>query len=175
VDQPLSPLALALGAEASFVARTSDNDVKHMTEIFTAAAAHKGSALIEVMQNCVIFADKVHEPYYGRQTKQDNLVYLQDGKPLRFGKELEKGLALDAKDNPADAEVITHDVKEPSGSLAFQLARMTHPKHPVPVGIFRQIERPTYTEGVRAQMEATKAKAQPDLGKLFNSGSTWKV
>ncbi len=76
VDQPLSPLSLALGAEASFVARTSDNDVKHMTEVFAAAAAHKGTALIEVMQNCVIFADKVHEPYYGRQTKQDNLVYL---------------------------------------------------------------------------------------------------
>jgi 2-oxoglutarate ferredoxin oxidoreductase subunit beta len=180
VDQPLSPLALALGAEASFVARTSDNDVKHMTEVFAAAAAHKGSALIEVMQNCVIFADKVHEPYYGRATKQDNLLYLQDGKPLRFGKELEKGLvlnglSLESKENPSDAEVITHDVKEPSGALAFQLARMTHPKHPVPVGIFRQVERPTYTEGVRSQMEATKAKAQADLGKLFNSGSTWTV
>jgi 2-oxoglutarate ferredoxin oxidoreductase subunit beta len=181
VDQPLSPLSLALGAEASFVARTSDNDVKHMTEVFTAAAAHKGSALIEVMQNCVIFADKVHEPYYGRTTKQDNLVYLQDGKPLRFGKELEKGLVLnglklEARENPSDAEVLVHDSKESSGTLAFLLSRMAHPDYPVPVGVFRDVERPTYTESVRAQMEATKAKSPaPDLGKLFNSGSTWTV
>jgi len=180
VDQPLSPLALALGAEASFVARTSDNDVKHMTEVFAAAAAHKGSALIEVMQNCVIFADKVHEPYYGRATKQDNLLYLEHGKPLRYGKENEKGIVVDGfslttKENPADGEVVTHDVKDPSGALAFQLARFTHPQFPVPVGIFRDVERPSFHEAARGQMEAAKAKATADLDKLFNSGSTWKV
>jgi 2-oxoglutarate ferredoxin oxidoreductase subunit beta len=181
VDQPLSPLSLALGAEASFVARTSDNDVKHMTEVFTAAAAHKGSALIEVMQNCVIFADKVHEPYYGRTTKQDNLLYLEHGKPMRYGKELEKGLVMDgfklaAKDAPADAEVVVHDSQDSSGMLAFMLSRLAHPEAPVPVGVFRDVERPNYTDAVRAQMEATKAKSSaPDLGKLFNSGSTWTV
>ena len=181
VDQPLSPLSLALGAEASFVARTSDNDVKHMTEVFAAAAAHKGSALVEVMQNCVIFADKVHEPYYGRTAKQENLVYLENGKPLRYGKELEKGLVVnglkvEAKENPAEGEVLVHDTKDTSGTLAFMLSRLTHPDFPVPVGVFRDVERPNYTDAVRAQMEATKAKSPaPDLGKLFNSGSTWTV
>lgn len=180
VDQPLSPVSLALGAEASFVARTSDNDVKHMTEVFAAAAAHKGTALIEVMQNCVIFADKVHEPYYGRQTKQDNLLYLKDGEPLRFGKENDKGLVLDGlglavKENPADGEVVVHDVKDPSGTLPFLLSRFTHPDYPVPVGIFRQVERPTFHDAAKAQVDAAKAKTPADLGKLFNSGSTWTV
>jgi 2-oxoglutarate ferredoxin oxidoreductase subunit beta len=180
VDQPLSPLSLALGAEASFVARTSDNDVKHMGEVLAAAAAHKGSALVEVMQNCVIFADKVHDPYYGRQVKADNLVYLEHGKPLRFGKELEKGLVLngmkiESKTNPADSEVLVHDTKAADPTLAFALSRLTHPEHPVPVGVFRDVERPLFHEAAHAQVTAARAKAEPDLGKLFNSGSTWTV
>src|SRR3954467_15024519 len=95
VDLPLSPISMALGAEAGFVARTSDNDVKHMGEVFAAAAAYKGAALVEVLQNCVIFADKIHEPYYGRTARQDSLLYLKHGEPMRFGKELEKGLIMD--------------------------------------------------------------------------------
>ena len=180
VDQPLSPLSLALGAEASFVARTSDNDVKHMTEVFQAAAAHKGSALVEVLQNCVIFADDVHEPYYGRATKQDTLLYLKHGEPLRFGKEHEKGLVLnglhlEAKTNPADAEVLVHDEKESSGSLAFMLSRLAHPDYPVPVGVFRNVDRPVFHEAVKEQVEAARQKSPGDLKKLFNSGSTWTV
>jgi 2-oxoglutarate ferredoxin oxidoreductase subunit beta len=133
------------------------------------------------MQNCVIFADKVHEPYYGRASKQDNLVYLEHGKPLRYGKEQEKGLVLnglkvEARENPAESEVLVHDAQEPTGMLAFMLSRLSHPEYPVPVGVFRSVERPTYTDGVRAQMEATKQKSPAaDLGKLFNSGSTWTV
>ena len=90
VDLPLSPLSLAVGAEAGFVARTSHNGVKHMTEVFQAAAAYKGAAIIEVLQNCVIFADDVHAPYYGRDAKKDHLVYLKHGQPMRYGKEQEK-------------------------------------------------------------------------------------
>jgi 2-oxoglutarate ferredoxin oxidoreductase subunit beta len=180
VDQPLSPLSLALGAEAGFVARTSDNDVKHMTEVFAAAAAHKGSALVEVMQNCVIFADKVHDPYYGRQVKQDHLIYLEHGKPMRYGKELDKGLVLnglklEARTNPADDEVLVHDSKAPDSTLAYMLSRLAHPEHPVPVGVFRNIERPVFHEGAHAQVKAAQAKAPADLGRLFNSGSTWTV
>ncbi len=180
VDQPLSPLSVALGSEAGFVARTSDNDVKHMAEVFQAAAAYKGTAVVEVMQNCIIFADKVHDPYYGRTTKQDTLLYLKNGEPLLFGKELEKGLVLDkmqmkVKVNPAESEVIVHDEKDPSGALAFYLSRLTHPEFPVPVGVFRSVERPIYYEGVRAQIEAAQNQSAPNLEKLFNSGSTWTV
>ena len=180
VDNPLSPISLALGAEAGFVARTSDNDVKHMTEVFQAAAAYKGTALVEVMQNCVIFADKVHENYYGRTTRSDTLLYLKHGEPLRFGKELEKGLVLDkmqmkVKENPSEGEVIVHDEKDPSGALAFYLSKLTHPDYPVPVGVFRSLDRPIYGDGVKAQLEAAQKKSPPSLEKLFNSGSTWTV
>jgi 2-oxoglutarate ferredoxin oxidoreductase subunit beta len=171
---------VAVGAEAGFVARTSDNDVKHMAEVFAAAAAYKGAALVEVMQNCVIFADKVHEPYYGRASKQDTLLYLKHGEPMRFGKEMEKGLVLDkmqmkAKTNPADDEVLVHDEKDASGALAFYLSRLSHPEFPVPVGVFRNVERPDYYKAVKGQLDAAKEKSPPNLEKLFNSGSTWTV
>ncbi len=180
VDAPLSPISLALGAEAGFVARTSDNDVKHMTEVFQAAAAYRGTALVEVMQNCVIFADKVHENYYGRATRSDTLLYLKHGEALRFGKEQEKGLVLDkmqmqVKANATDSEVIVHDEKDPSGSLAFYLSRLNYPDFPVPVGVFRNVERPVYYDGVKTQLEAAQQKSPPSLEKLFNSGSTWVV
>ena len=173
-------VGLALGAEASFVARTSDNDVKHMTEVFQAAAAHKGSALVEVMQNCVIFADDGHEPYYGRNTKQDTLLYLKHGEPMRFGKEHEKGIVLNGlnmatKVNPSDGEVLVHDEKETSGNLAFMLSRFAYPDFPVPVGVFRSVQRPLFHEAARQQVDTAKQKTPPDLGKLFNSGSTWVV
>ncbi len=180
VDSPLSPLSLALGAEAGFVARTSDNDVKHMTEVFQAAAAYKGAAIIEVLQNCVIFADDVHEAYYGRDAKLDQLLYLKNGQPMRFGKEKEKGLVLDGltlatKTNPSDQEVYVHDEKEASGMLAYQLSRLTYPEHPVPVGVLRNIERPLFHKELRGQMENAQKKSPPNLGKLYASGSTWEV
>jgi 2-oxoglutarate ferredoxin oxidoreductase subunit beta len=180
VDMPLSPISIAVGAEAGFVARTSDNDVKHMTEVFAAAAAYKGAAVVEVMQNCVIFADKVHEPYYGRASKADTLLYLKHGEPMRYGKEMEKGLVLDrfrmaAKANPADGEVLVHDEKDTSGALAFYLSRLSHPEFPVPVGVFRNVERPDYFRAVKAQIDSAKEKSPPNLDKLFNSGSTWTV
>jgi len=180
VDQPLSPLSLALGAEAGFVARTSDNDVKHMTEVFQAAAAYKGSALVEVLQNCVIFADKVHDPYYGRIAKQDNLVYLKHGQPLRYGKELEKGLVLngfkmETRFHPEENEVLVHDEQEPTGSLAFHLSRLAFPDYPVPVGVFRNVARPVFHEGIHGQIQQAKSKGPADLEKLLNAGNSWIV
>ncbi len=180
VDTPLSPLSLALGAEAGFVARTSDNDVKHMSEVIRAAAAYRGAAVVEVLQNCVIFADDVHEPYYGRATKQDTLLYLSHGKPLRYGKEQEKGLVpkghgLEARLNPADEAVAVHDEKDPTGSWAFTLSRLTYPEFPVPVGVFRNVDRPLFHEAVRAQVDTARKNNPPNLEKLFNSGSTWVV
>ena len=180
VDLPLSPISVAVGAEAGFVARTSDNDVKHMAEVFAAAAAYKGAAVVEVLQNCVIFADKIHEPYYGRPSRQDTLLNLKHGQPLRFGKELEKGLVMDklqikVKENPSESEVLVHDEKESSGALAFYLSRLSHPEFPVPVGVFRNLERPSYFEAMKSQIDRAQTANPPNLGKLFNSGSTWVV
>jgi 2-oxoglutarate/2-oxoacid ferredoxin oxidoreductase subunit beta len=158
VDLPLSPISMAIGAEAGFVARTSDNDVKHMGEVFTAAAAYKGTALIEVLQNCIIFADKIHEPYYGRPTRPDTLLYLKHGEA-----------------NPSPDEILVHDEKETTGALGFHLSRLSHPEYPVPVGVFRNVERPSYIDAMRSQIDAAATKSPPSLAKLFNSGSTWAV
>jgi 2-oxoglutarate ferredoxin oxidoreductase subunit beta len=108
------------------------------------------------------------------------LLYLEHGKPMRYGKENEKGLALngfgvETRENPADADVLVHDTKESSGNLAYMLSRLTHPDFPVPVGVFRDVVRPTFHDAAKAQVDAAKAKTPADLGKLFNSGSTWKV
>ncbi|HEX2612894.1 MAG TPA: 2-oxoacid:ferredoxin oxidoreductase subunit beta, partial [Fibrobacteria bacterium] len=85
------------------------------------------------------------------------------------------GLKIDSKENPSDSEVLVHDAKATDPTLAFALSRLSHPDHPVPVGVFRDVERPLFHEAAHAQVKAARAKAEPDLGKLFNSGSTWTV
>jgi 2-oxoglutarate/2-oxoacid ferredoxin oxidoreductase subunit beta len=182
IDYPLNPVSIALAAEASFVARTSDNDPKHMTEVFAQAAAHKGSCFIEIMQNCVIFNDKVHDPYYGRTVKQENLLYLEDGKPLVYGAESEKGVGFDGgRLRIVDArssvtKVATHHVDDASGTLAFAYSRMTFPEYPVPVGVFRKVTRPTFDELLCEQIDSVRQKkGKGDLLELFFEGTTWNV
>ena len=182
IDYPLSPLALAASAGASFVARTADNDPKHMQSVFEAAANHKGTAVIEILQNCVIFNDKVHEDYYGRQQRQDHMVYLADGKRMVYGKDLDKGLRL----NGLTVETV-ENIEGEAGSLwvhdtkadmnaSFLLANLAHPEHPIPVGVFRDVERPTYSELLDQQHEDVIAKqGKGKLEDLFHSGTTWEV
>ncbi len=182
IDYPLSPLALATSAGASFVARTSDNDPKHMQKVFEEAAKHKGTCVIEIMQNCVIFNDKVHEPYYGRGVRNDNLVYLEDGEPMVYGKELDKGfkingLGFELVDGVSGSEetLWKHDAKAESTS-SFLLSNLSHPEYPIPVGVFRNVERPTYSVLLDSQQEEVIAKqGRGTLEDLFNSGTTWEV
>src|SRR5690606_14454658 len=110
----------------------------------------------------------------------ETLVYLKHGEPLRYGKEMEKGLVMDkmsirTKENPDESELLVHDEKESSGALAFYLSRLSHPDYPVPVGVFRNVERPSYYQAMKSQIDAAKEKSAPNLEKLFNSGSTWTV
>ncbi len=180
IDHPLSPLSLALGAEATFIARTADNDVKHMTEVFRAAAAHKGTALVEVLQNCVVFADKVWDGAVSRTNRQDGMLYLKHGEPMRFGKELEKGITLNGltpviKTNADEKEILVHDEAEKTSALAYMLSRFQHPEFPIPVGILRCIDKPVYTEGLLAQINKAQEKGKGDIRKLLRSGGTWMM
>ncbi len=181
IDEPANPLRLALAAGATFVARTADNDMAHMTEVFRRAAAHKGSAFIEVLQNCVIFNDKVFEEYYGVKTRKDTLIYLHDGQPLLYGKTVERGLRLDgfsfsSVEASGEAKIHVHDEHESTGALANALAGLTHPDYPVPLGVFRQVERPAYHELMYEQVDAArKAYGEPDLAKLLKGPKTWTV
>jgi len=138
VEHPLRPLSLAIGAEATFVARTIDVDINHLTQTLTRAAAHKGTAFVEVYQNCIVFNDGVFEYATDKAVKSDNLLYLEHGKPMVFGKDRSKGIRL----NNLDPEVVNvgngisaddlliHDEKAEEPSLAYLLSRMVHPRFP---------------------------------------------
>ena len=184
VENPLRPLSLAIGAEATFVARTVDTDVNHLSEILRRAAAHKGSAFVEVYQNCKIFNDGVFEYATDKSIKADNTLHLEHGKPLIFGKDRNKGIRL----NGLDPEVVTlgsgisiddllsHDEKVDEPSLAYLLSRMVYPRFPECIGVFRCVERPTFEDQVNHQMdEAIKAKGRGSLESLFASDDTWTV
>lgn len=183
IDRPLAPVSVALAAGAGFVARTADNDVKHLMATFEAAAAFKGSAFIEVLQNCVIFNDGVHKDFYDPSVRKDSMVYLEDGQPLVYGSETRRGLFRDGfavkTDEVTDAnrgEVLVHDTKEATGTLAWTLSQFDHPAMPVPLGIFRSVERPAYHDLVDGQIEQALAKSGPgDLRKVLNAGVTWTV
>jgi 2-oxoglutarate ferredoxin oxidoreductase subunit beta len=181
IDNPLNPLKIALAAGATFVARTADNDMAHMTSVLERAANHKGSAFVEILQNCVIFNDKVYEDYYGVKTRKDTLMYLHDGEPMLYGKSTERGV-VHAEGSlktveAASAErskVIVHNEKDPN--LATLLTSLQYPENPVPMGVFRAVEQPVYHEMMMAQVDMAKKQfGEPDLEKLVRGPKTWKV
>jgi len=184
IDNPLHPLSLAIGAEATFVARTVDTDIHHLTAVLQRAAAHKGSAFIEVYQNCKIFNDGVFDYATDKGTKADNTLYLEHGKPLIFGKDRNKGIRLHGLD-PEVVQVgngitvddlLIHDERAEEPSLAYLLSRMVYPRFPECIGIFRAVERPTYDDLVNKQIEdVIKAKGKGKLEDLFASDDTWVV
>lgn len=184
VEHPLRPLSLAIGAEATFVARTIDVDVNHLTQTLHRAAMHKGTAFVEVYQNCIVFNDGVFEYATDKAVKSDNLLYLEHGKPLVFGKDRSKGIRLNGLDPevvnlgngvPID-DLLVHDEKSPEPSLAYLLSRMTHPEFPEPVGVFRSVQLPTFESQVTEQIEeVTKARGPGKLEELFRSDDLWTV
>ena len=182
-EHPFNPIALALGAEATFVARTVDTDRDHETDVLRAAARHRGSAFIEIYQNCNVFNDGAFEAVRGKQ-RQANQIRLENGKPIRFGVERERGVIRDADGlKLADvAEVgedalVVHDARDPDPSQAFALAHLAdRPSGPTPVGVFRAVERPLYAEAMTAELEAVRGQSGADeLDALLRSGDTWTV
>jgi len=186
VDFPINPVSLAIASEATFVARSLDIDVKHLSATIEAAAKHKGTSFIEVYQNCNIFNDGAFQSFTERTVRADNMLYLEHGKPLVFGKNNDKGIRLIG----AQPEVIelnsetgltaddchTHDIHRADSSLAFILGRMTQPDFPQPIGIFRSVERETYEQGVSEQIKnAVEKQGRGRLDKLINSGDIWTV
>jgi 2-oxoglutarate ferredoxin oxidoreductase subunit beta len=185
IDSPLHPLSIAIGAEATFVARSIDVDIHHLTETLKRAAAHKGTAFIEIYQNCPIFNDGVYEYATDKSIKADNTLYLEHGKPLVFGKDRNKGIRL----HGLDPEVVTlgngitmddlliHDEKAEEPSLAYLLSRMVYPRFPECVGVFRAVQRATYDEQLNKQIEDVikSSKGRGKLEDLFASDDTWVV
>ncbi len=185
LDHPFNPLSVALGAEASFVARTHDMDRAHMLETFRRAHEHKGAAFVEVFQNCNVFNDGAFEGITAKTVRDDMLIPLRHGEPIRFGSEGQHGVVLDAQHGPRIVEVadvgedalLVHDETRVDPSMAFMLSRISRgPTEPTPIGVFRAVERLEYGAEVTGQIEAAVESRGPgSLEELLRSGATWDV
>jgi 2-oxoglutarate ferredoxin oxidoreductase subunit beta len=185
VDQPFNTISVALGAEASFVARTHDMDRKHMMETFRRAYEHRGGAFVEVYQNCNVFNDGAFDTILNKDARPNMLIDLHHGQPIRFGSELEFGVVMNEYgeaqivrvDSANEDRVVVHDEHRKDPSLAFALSRLAdQPSVPTPVGVFRAMERPTYEGEMQAQLVAAAERSGPgDLEALLRSAPTWDV
>jgi len=182
LDYPFSPVSLALGAEASFVARSVDSDRKHLQSVLAAAADHKGAALIEIFQNCPIFNDDAFAPI--KEPSAPGLIRLSHGEPVRFGPGGSKGLVfgpygslqeVEADSVPADSLVV-HDATRADPSYAFTLSRLDSGDFShTPIGVFRSVDRPSYDSLMSAQLDAARAGGEGDLARLLAGNDTWEV
>ncbi|WP_189266516.1 2-oxoacid:ferredoxin oxidoreductase subunit beta, partial [Streptomyces fuscichromogenes] len=187
LDAPFNPVSLALGAEASFVARTIDSDRRHLTDVLRQAAAHPGTALVEIYQNCNIFNDGAFDTLKDKQTAEEAVIRLEHGQPIRFGADLARGVVRDrltgdlsvvdvTSDN--ESEILVHDAHSPSPTTAFALSRLADPdtlRH-TPVGVFRSVERPVYDVQMSEQLDtAVEQHGEGDLAALLAGGDTWTV
>jgi 2-oxoglutarate ferredoxin oxidoreductase subunit beta len=189
LDTPFNPISLALGAEATFVARTIDSDRKHLTEVLSAAAAHRGAGLVEIYQNCPIFNDGAFDAVKDNATKADAIIPLVHGQRIRFGSEGQYGVVRDKETGSIYAvevadvdpdDLLVHDAHAADPTTAFALSRLTDPGyiHRAPIGIFRAIDKPTYDDQARLQVhtasQGTTDRTQA-LARLLRSGDTWTV
>lgn len=184
-DYPFNPVSLALGAEATFVARTVDTDKKHVADTLAAAAAHKGTAFVEIYQNCNVFNDGAFDAVRVKGRKEANQIRLEHGAPIRFGADDERGVArgasgalelVDVPDVGEDALVV-HDAQRADPSLAFELAHLAErPTGPTPVGVFRDVDRGVYGEALALELAETRTQVGPEqIEQLLRAGDTWTV
>ena len=184
IDNPLHPLSIAIGCEASFVARSIDTNIKHLEATLKRAAEHKGTAFIEVYQNCNVFNDGAWKYATEKASKAENTIELEHGKPLIFGKDRDKGIRLNGLEPEvvelgkgiSEDDLLFHDERSVEPSLAYLLTRLRFPEFPEPIGVFRAVDSPKYDEELNGQIERARAdKGEGQLEKLFASGETWTV
>ena len=185
IDHPINPISIALASEATFVARAVDTDLTFLGNVLAQAAAHKGSAYIEILQNCIVFNDGAWNDVSDKATREDKIVRLEHGKPLIFGKDQNRGIRLKGltpevvdfeKGNPPK-DLLVHDQHASSPTLAYILAEMgmEQPNLPVPQGVFRSVQRPALHELMDEQVSAAKKTAPADLQRLLTGAETWVV
>jgi 2-oxoglutarate ferredoxin oxidoreductase subunit beta len=187
LDAPFNPVSLALGAEASFVARTVDSDRKHLTEVLRQAADHPGTALIEIYQNCNIFNDGAFDALKDRERAEEAVIRLEHGQPVRFGADGAKGVVRNPRTGDLDvvtvtadneADILVHDAHAASPTTAFALSRLADPDtlHHTPIGVLRSVERPVYDTLMSDQLDtAVEQNGKGDLAALLTGNDTWTV
>ncbi|WP_103956655.1 2-oxoacid:ferredoxin oxidoreductase subunit beta [Nonomuraea solani] len=182
LDKPFNPISLAIGAEASFVARTIDSDRKHLQSVLREATAHRGTSLVEIYQNCNIFNDNAFEQLKDPEVRDDITLRLEHGQPIVSNtkavvRAATGGIEVVARESASEDEILTHDAHNPDPSVAFALSRLDEPafEH-VPIGIFRQVDRPAYDVLMAEQLEEAVAQKGPgDLSDLLLGGDTWRI
>ncbi len=184
IDRPFNPISVALGAGATFVARTHDMDRKHMIQVFKRANEHQGAALVEIYQNCNVFNDGTYDPILKRDNRANMLIDLEHGQPVRFGADGERGVVVvdgqarvvDVADVGEDALVV-HNESQDDPALAFALGNLANDNEsPTPFGVFRAVDAPEYAGAANQQLLAANEASGPgDLGELLRSGATWVV
>ncbi|MEX2487102.1 MAG: 2-oxoacid:ferredoxin oxidoreductase subunit beta [Nitriliruptoraceae bacterium] len=184
IDQPLNPVSIALGAEATFVARSIDTDRQHLSGVLRAAYEHQGTAFVEIYQNCNVFNDGAFAALKDNDKKADNQIRLVAGEPIVFGPDGENAVVAEPDGSmsimptgEAGDRVVIHDPTRDAATTAFALSRLAHnPVGPTPIGIFRDVARPVYDELARKQIEdARQANGSGDLTQLLESGNVWDV
>jgi 2-oxoglutarate ferredoxin oxidoreductase subunit beta len=185
LDRPFNPLSLALGAEATFVARSVDVFQPHLKAVLRKTAAHQGTAFVEILQNCNIFNDGAWEALTDKDLKDDHTIALEHGRPLVFGKKKDKGIRMKGLDlevvslgnGVSESDLIVHDEKNPNPAYAFLLSRMDGiPGFPTPLGVLRAVDAPIYEDAMNEQVkEVISRKGKGDLGALLQAGDTWRV
>jgi len=186
IDNPMHPLSLAIGCEATFVARSIDTHIKHLEMVLRRAAEHRGTSFVEVYQNCNVFNDGAWAHASDRNAKLEHTIELEHGRPLIFGKDRQKGIRLNGLDpeivelgtgGVTEHDLLRHDEGAAEPSLAYLLSRLRHEDgFPEPIGVFRAVEAPLYDVELNAQLDAAQVQhGIGDLNQLFNSGETWTV
>jgi len=185
IEEPFSVGELVIGARGKFFARTIDTNIALSTQIYIEAARHKGASVVEVLQNCVIFNDGIHEEVTGKEVRDDRTIILKQGEPMIFGKNNDKGLILDGlklkvvkigENGITEKNLIVHDATEPNPGIQYMLANMIYPEYPVALGIIRAVKGITYDYSVHQQIEEVRQTSKiKKMDDLLMSGSTWKV
>jgi 2-oxoglutarate ferredoxin oxidoreductase subunit beta len=182
IENPVNPVGIAIGAEASFIARTVDVFQKHMSGVLRRSADHRGAALVEIAQNCIIFNDATWGHITDPDKRLDHVLYLEHGKPMRFGKQGEKGIRLNGVvpevvqvEQVGEENLLVHDERASEPTLAYLLSRMGPPDFPTPLGVYRAIDKPVYSQLLAEQVHRAQAAKAADLEALFRQGETWEI
>lgn len=184
VEQSFNPISIALGAEGTFIARTVDVFAKHMGEVLKTAAQHRGTSFVEIYQNCIIYNHKAWDHVTDVEIRDDNLLYLEHAKPMVFGKNKDKGIRLNGLkpevvqlgSGVSEDDLLVHDAYADDPTLAWMLSRMEPPHFPVPIGVFRAVQKPTYADLLLKQMDSARARRGPgDLRAIYMDADTWEI
>ena len=169
IENPFKPGELTMGAQGTFFARVVDTEPKRMMDVFSEASKHKGTSVVEILQNCVIFNNKIHSEITGKDVRDDHQIFLKHGKPMIFGKDNDKGIILEnarlrvvkiGENGITEKNILVHDAKDPDDTTHYMLVRMTLPDYPVATGVIRNVFNETYNDALEAQMKAAKEHSE---------------